>query len=163
MQKPLFNNSKLILCKKRLEKAPNIGEKKILKIDHIAKAKANAKAIAFPKWSVWVKSYKCQKHAKNHSTKTPELFCAKNGSKKHPILKKRDNFENQPSCKGYSPCKGYSLCKMVSLVQKLKMLKTCEKPFYKNSTLVLCKKRLEKAPNIGEKRQSLKSTITQRL
>ena len=48
----------------------------------------------------------------------------------------------------------YSLCKMVSLGQKLKMPKTCEKPFYKNSTLVLCKKRLEKAQNIGKKRQS---------
>ena len=35
-------------------------------------------------------------------------------------------------CKGYSPCKVYRLCKMVSLRQKLKMPKTCEKPFYKN-------------------------------
>ena len=77
----------------------------------------------------------------------------KNGSKKHQILEKWDNFEYNPSFKGYSPCKGYSLCKMVSLGQKVKMPKTCEKPFYKNSTLVLCKKRLEKIPNIGETRQ----------
>ena len=87
-EKPLFKNSTLILCKKRLEKAPNIAEKKIFKIDHIAKAIAHAKAIAFPKWSVWVKNYKCQSHAKNHSARTAELFCAKKGSKKHQILDK---------------------------------------------------------------------------
>ena len=79
-EKPFYKNSTLVLCKKRLEKAPNIGEKEIFKIDHIAKAIAHAKAIAF--------------------------------------------------------------CKIVSLGQKLKMPKRCEKPFYKNSTLVLCKKRL---------------------
>ena len=40
----------------------------ILKIAHLTKALAHAKAIAFAKWSVWVKTYKCQKHAKNRST-----------------------------------------------------------------------------------------------
>ena len=57
----------------------------------------------------------------------------------------------------------YSLCKMVSLGQKLKMPKTCEKPFYKNIKVVLCKKPLEKTPNIREVRQVLKSAILQRL
>ena len=60
----------------------------ILKIGHLAKAIAHAKAIAFAKWSVSVKNLKCQKHAKHHSTKTPELFCAKNCSKKNQILEK---------------------------------------------------------------------------
>ena len=78
----------------------------------------------------------------------------KNGSKKHQILEKWDNFENRPSCKGYSPCKGSSLFKIVFFGQKLQMLKTCKKPLYKNSTLVLCKKRLEKTPNIGKMRKS---------
>ena len=59
----------------------------------------------------------------------------------------------------YSPCKGYSLCKMVSLGQKLGMPKTCEKPFYKNIGVVLCKKLLEKTPNIREMRQVWKSAI----
>ena len=44
----------------------------------------------------------------------------------------------------------YSLCKMVSLCQKLKMPKTCEKSFYKNKRVVVCKKPLEKTSNIGE-------------
>ena len=119
----------------------------ILKIGNLAKA------IAFAKWSVWVKNYPCQKHAKSQSKRTVELFCAKNGSKKHQILKKCDNFEKRPSCKGYSPCKGYSLCKIVSLGQKLQIPKPCEKPLYDNSRVVLRKKRLEKTPNIGEVRQ----------
>ena len=46
--------------------------------------------------------------------------------------------------------KGYSLCKMVSLGQKLKMPKACEKQFYKNVTVVLCKIPLKK-PQIFEK------------
>ena len=58
----------------------------ILKIGHLSKAIAHAKAIAFAKWSVWVKNYKCQKHVKNYSTRTLELFCAKNRSKKHQIF-----------------------------------------------------------------------------
>ena len=50
-------------------------------------------------------------------------------------------------------CKGYSLCKMVSLGQKIKLPKTCEKHFYKHITDVLCKKRLQKTPNIQKMRQ----------
>ena len=42
---------------------------------------AHAKAIAFPKWSVWLKTYKCKKHVKNHLTRPVEVFCEKNCSK----------------------------------------------------------------------------------
>ena len=135
----------------------------ILKSRHLAKAIVHAKAIAFAKWSVWVKNWKCQKLAKNHFTITLQLFGAKNRWKKHQILEKWDDFEIPPSCKGYSPCKGYSLCKMVSLGQKLKMPKTCEKPFYNNITVVRCKKPLEKTPNIGEIRRFWNPAILQRL
>ena len=81
-----------------------------------------------------------------------ELFGAKNRWKKHQIFEKLDDFQNRPSCSGYTPCKGYSLCKMVSLVQKLKCLKTCAKRLYKKTRVVLCKKPLEKAPNIRKRR-----------
>ena len=37
---------------------------------------------------------------------------------------------------------------MVSLGHKLKMLKGCEKRFYKHIRVVLCKKAVEKTPNI---------------
>ena len=49
--------------------------------------------------------------------------------------------------------KAYSLCRMVSLGQKLKIPKTSEKPPYKIIRVVLCKKPLEKTPNIREMRQ----------
>ena len=100
---------------------------------------------------------------KNRSRRTLELFCAKNRSLKHQIFKKWDDFENRPSCKGYSPCKGYSLCKMVSLGQKLKMLKTCEKPFYKMIVVVLWKKARLKTPNTPKMRRFWKSATLQRL
>ena len=50
----------------------------------------------------------------------------------------------------------YSLFKMLSLGHKLKMLKTCQNPFYKNIR-VLCKNPLKKA------KYSRNETILQRL
>ena len=116
------------------------------KIGHLAKA------IAFAKWSVWVKNKKCQKHAKNHSRRTLALFCGKNSSEKTPNIGVLQN--------GLS-WKGYSLCKMVSLDQELKMPKHAKNHFTK--TVVLCKKPLEKTPKIGERRRSWKSAIFQRV
>ena len=46
----------------------------IFKMGHLAKA------IDFAKLSVWVKNENGQKYAKNDSTSTLELFCAKNRS-----------------------------------------------------------------------------------
>ena len=141
------------------------------------------------------------------------MFCAKNRLRKHQIFEKWDDFENRPSCKGYSlgkmvslgqklkfrktcekrffnhirvvlckkplrkhqifdkwddfenrpSCKGYSLGKMVSLGQKLKFRKTCEKRFFNHIRVVLCKKPLEKTPNIRQMRRFWKSAIVQRL
>ena len=108
-----------------------------------------AKAIAFAKWSVWVKNYNCEKHAKNSCRSTLQLYYAKNGSKKQLIFEKWHHFENWQK---WPQCKGYSLCKMVSLAQKLKMPKTCDKRLYKHIRLVLCKKRLQKAATIWEMR-----------
>ena len=48
--------------------------------------------------------------------------------------------------------KGYSLCKMVSLGQKLKMPKKCEKRLYEHIRVVVCKKQLQKTPNIQKMR-----------
>ena len=86
-----------------------------------------------------------------------ELFCGKKRLREHQIFEKRDDFENRPSCKGYS------LCKIVSLGQKLKLKKTCEKRFFNDVRVVLCKKPLEKTPNIREMRRFWKSAIIQRL
>ena len=123
----------------------------ILKIGHLVKA------IEFAKWSVWIKTSKGQKRAKNDSTSTLELLCAKNRFKKHQIFEKWDHFENRPSWKGYR------LCKMVSLGENFKWPKTREKRFYRDARFVLCKKPREKTPNIREMRPFWKSAILQRL
>ena len=49
------------------------------------------------------------------------------------------------------------LCKMVRLSQKLKMPKTCEKAFYNNITVVLCKKTAGKNTKYWRKETILKS------
>ena len=119
-KKPFYKNIWVVVCKKPFEKnIKYLRNETILKIGHLTKAIAHAKAIAFAKWSVWVQNYKCHKHVKNHSTSTLQLFCVKNYSKKHQVLEKWDDHENRSSYKGYSPCKGYSLRKMVGLGQKL--------------------------------------------
>ena len=88
-------------------------------------------------------------HAKNLTTNTLELFYAKNGSKKQLIFEKWEHFENGqkwPQSKGYSPCK------ILSFGQKIKLLKTCQKPLYKHIRNVLCKKRFQKTANNGKMR-----------
>ena len=62
-EKPFYRNSRVVLCKKRLEKKKNKYWRNeiILKIGHLAKAIAHENPIAFAKWSVWVKI----KNAKN--------------------------------------------------------------------------------------------------
>ena len=100
----------------------------ILKIVHLAKAKAHAKLIAFSKWSAWVKIKKCQKHAKNHSKRTLELFCAKKRSK------------NTKYSRNETILKIGHLDRAIAHANTLKKPNICEKPFYKNVRVVLCKK-----------------------
>ena len=77
-----------------------------------------------------------------------ELFCGKDRLRKHQIFEKWDDFENQPSCKGYS------FSKIVSFGQKLKLKKkTCEKRFFNHVRVVPWKRPLEKTPNIREMRR----------
>ena len=65
-------------------------------------------------------------------------------SKNETILKNSRNFENWPSCKGYTPCK------ILTLAQKLKFQKTCQNPFYKSFTVILSKNRFKKTRNNQE-------------
>ena len=58
----------------------------------MAKNGHNAKAKAHAKWAVWVKNEICEKHAKNGSTITLQLFYAKHGSKKQLIFEKMRAF-----------------------------------------------------------------------
>ena len=58
------------------------------KWDNFENRPSQAKGIAHAKWSVPVKNLGCQKHAKNHSTESLELFCAKNRARKCQIFEK---------------------------------------------------------------------------
>ena len=60
---------------------------------------------------------------------------------------------------GHHACKGYSPCKILTLAQKLKFQKTCQNPFYKSFTVVVCKKPLQKTLNIRQMRAFSKSAI----
>ena len=53
--------------------------------------------------------------------------------------------------------------KILTLGQKLKFHTTCQNPFYKYFTVVLCRKPLEKKTNIREMRAFSKSALMQRL
>ena len=64
---------------------------------------------------------------------------------------------------GHHACKGYSPCIILTLAQKIKLQKTCQNPFYKSFTVVLCKKPLQKTTIIREMGAFSKSAIMQRL
>ena len=56
-EKPFYKNIEVVLCKKPLQKNTKYSRNETsLKISHLAKAIAHAKAIALAKWSVWVKN-----------------------------------------------------------------------------------------------------------
>ena len=57
---------------------------------------------------------------------------------------------------GHHACKGYSPCKILTLVQKLKFQKTCQNPFYKSFTVVLCKNNAPKNTKYSRNESILK-------
>ena len=118
--------------------------RKNIKYSRNVKARYFAWAIAFAKYSIWPKKFNCLKHVKIDSASLLEIFCAKSHSKKHQIFEKWDDFENRPSCKGYSLCIGYSVCKILNLGQKCKLPKTCQSRFCKLIKNILCKKTARK-------------------
>ena len=107
----------------------------------------HAKAIAHAKSSLWLKDLNSKKHVNIHSTNHLELFSAKKRSKKTKYSRKESILKI-----GHHACKGYSPCKILTLAQKLKFQKTCQNPFYKSFTVVLCKKPLQRTLNIREMR-----------
>ena len=98
---------------------------------------------------------KFQKTSQNLFYKSFTVVLWKNRSKKHQIFEKSKHFQNRPSCKGYSPCK------ILTFGQKLKFQKTSQNPFYKSLTVILCKKLLQKTPNIRDMKALLKLAIIQ--
>ena len=105
-EKPFYKNITAVLCKKPLEKTNSKYSRNetILKIGHLGKATAHAKA------SVCKMATLCQKlkmpktWEKNHSTRTMELFCAKTPKKNYS--RNKTISKNRICCKGYSQWKG---------------------------------------------------------
>ena len=91
------------------------------------------------------------------------VLCKKALEKNTKYLRNETILKIGHLAKAIAHAKAIAFCKMVSLGQKLKMPRTCEKPFYKNIRVVLCKKPLEKTPNIREMRRFSISAILQRL
>ena len=80
-----------------------------------------------------------EKHARNLSRITLELFYAKHGSKNHLILKKWKVFENRHI--GHLPLPDGQFG------SKIKIVKNMRKNIETNNRIVLCRKRLQKSPN----------------
>ena len=115
MQNTILQEQQSCSVQKTARKNTKYWKKKtILKIGHLAKA------IALAEWSVWVKNYKCQKHAKTILQEQQHLFCAKNGSKKHQILEKKDNLENHHLAKAIAHAKAIAFAKWSVWVKNYK-------------------------------------------
>ena len=87
----------------------------------------------------------CQKRFYNHV----RVVVCKKRLQKTPNIRKMRAFEKSQN---WPRGKGYRLCKIATLGQKLKMPKTCQKRFYNHVRVVVCKKRLQKTPNIRKMR-----------
>ena len=130
----------------------------ILKSRHLAKAIVHAKAIySLCKMVTLGQKLKMPKSCEKPFYNNITVVLCKKPLEKTPNIGEIRQFWNPAIFQGYSPWKGYSLCKMVTLAQKLKMPKTCEKPFYNNFTVVLCKKPLEKNTKYWRNETILKS------
>ena len=129
-------------------------EETILKIGHLAKAVAHAKAIAHLKLPVWVKNYKCQKHAKNHSTRTAQLFCKKKRARKNTKY-----WRNQTILKighlqkAIAHAKAIAFAKLSVWVKNYKCRKQAKNHSTRTAGLFCEKNGSKKTPNIGEIRQ----------
>ena len=142
----------MFCAKKLLQKTSNIPEIRAFSKSALCKGYSPCKILAL------AQKFKLKKkHVNIHFTNHLQLFCAKNRSKKHQICDKWDHFEKRPSCKGYSPCK------ILILAQKFKLQKPSQNLLYKSFTVVLCRKPLQKTPNIPEMRASWNLAIMQRL
>ena len=145
-EKPFHNNDRVVLCKKPLEKTPNIRGMSSFENRPSCKGYSPCKGYSLWKMVTLGQKLKMRKTCEKLFHNNIRVVLCKKPLQKTPNIREMCYFENRPSCKGYSPCKckGSSLWKMVSFGQKLKMPKTCEKPFHENIRVVLYKKPLRK-------------------
>ena len=86
-EKPFYNNIKVVLCKKQIEKNTKYSRNETsLKIGHLAKAIAHAKAIAFAKWSVLNHKLKMPKTCEKQFCKNIKAVLCKKQIQKTPNI-----------------------------------------------------------------------------
>ena len=150
-EKRFYDHIKVVVCKKPLQK--NLIFEKWEHFENGQNWPCKCMGYSPCKMVSLGQKLKMPKRCEKRFLTTLKLMCAKNRSKKHLIFEKWEHFENGqnwPQCMGYSPCK------MLSLGQKLKMPKRCEKRFYYHIKVVVCKKPLQKTPNIRKNDSILK-------
>ena len=102
----------------------------------MAKISHNAKAIAFAKLSVWIKTKNAPNMAKKHSRNVFKLLCAKNGSQKHLIFEKSKVFHHGQNCHN---AKAIAFAKL-SVWVKIKNAQKIAKKHSRNVFKLLCAK-----------------------
>ena len=159
-EKWFYKNIRVVPCKKPLEKTPNIRKK-----------------TRFWKSPIWGNGYSlCKMVSLGQKIKMPKtdeerfyknirVVLWKKPLHKTPNIRQMRRFWKSPIWgKGYiAHAKGLAFAKWSVWVKNLKMPKTCEKRFYNNIRVVLCKEPLEKTPNIRQMKRFWKSPILQRL
>ena len=133
-EKRFYKHIRVVLCKKNGSKKQLIFEK----WEHFENGQKWPQCKGYSPCKILTlgQKIKLPKTCEKRFYKHIKLFYAKNGSKKQLIFEKWEHFENGqkwPQCKGYSPCK------ILTLGQKIKLLKTCEKRFYKHWELFYAK------------------------
>ena len=140
--------------------------KTILKIPHLAKAIAHAKAIAFAKLIIFNQKLKMQKNKGKTILQQHCRWSVQKTAPKNTKYSRNDRetlFEIGHLAKAIAHAKAIAFEKLVIFGQKLKMQKRREKRFYNDIIVGLCKKPLQKTPNVREIRPFCKSAIFQRL
>ena len=118
----------------------------ILKIGHHA-----CKGYSSCKILTLAQNLKFQKRCQNPLYKSLAFLCAKTALRNIKYSRNKSILKiGRHSSKGYSPCK------ILTLAQKLKFQKTCQNPFYKLFTVVLCKKTAPKNTKYSRNESILK-------
>ena len=170
-QNLFYKSFRVVVCEKRLEKTLYSRNETILKIGHYAKAICLGKILTLGQ------KLKFQKTCQNLFYKSFRVVLCAKGLKKsckgyiresslcqnlfyksfrvvvcEKRLEKTLYSRNETILKIGHYAKAICLGKILTLGQKFKFQKTCQNLFYKSFRVVLCKKPLEKTPNIREMR-----------
>ena len=143
-QNPFYKSFTVVLCKQFAPKNTKYSRNEsILKIGHHA-----CKGYSPCKILTLAQRLKFQKTCQNPFYKSFTVVLCKETAPKNTKYSRNESILKI----GHHASKGYSPCKILTLAQKLKFQKTCQNPFYKSFTVVLCKKPLQKTLNIQEMR-----------